>query len=103
MAVWFRPTKIGKWDVACAELCGNNHTTMKSVIEVVSQADWDAWVREKSGEKTGAIDRAEAADNAWKHWFKQGMRPAIGGALSHDWNGLRIEKSEALKALAGSR
>ena len=36
--VWFIPTKIGSYDLACSQLCGSGHYNMKAQIEVVSQA-----------------------------------------------------------------
>jgi cytochrome c oxidase subunit 2 len=97
MPVWFKPTKIGTWEIMCAQLCGNNHTTMRANIVVLSQADYDAWVKTESAKKAGGIDRAEGADNVWMHWFKQGVRPGPGGELTKPWNELKLAKQEALK------
>jgi cytochrome c oxidase subunit 2 len=96
MPVWFKPTKLGEWEIACAELCGNNHTTMRARVKVVTQAEYDAWVKEQSGKNAGTIDRAEGADNVWMHWFKQGVRPQPGGALTKPWNDVKIAKQSAL-------
>jgi cytochrome c oxidase subunit II len=98
MPVWFKPTKIGEWEIACAELCGNNHTTMRSRVKVVSQAEYEVWMRTESAKKLGTVDRAEGADNVWMHWFKQGVRPKPGGELLKPWNDVKIAKQEALKA-----
>jgi cytochrome c oxidase subunit 2 len=97
MPVWFKPTKLGEWEIACAELCGNNHTTMRARVQVVPQAEFDAWIKEQSAKGAGTIDRAEGADNVWMHWFWQGVRPAPGGTLTKPWNELRIAKQDALK------
>lgn len=96
MPVWFKPTKIGEWEIACAELCGNNHTTMRARLKVVSQADFDTYVREQSGKKEGTVDHADEADSVWMHWFRQGMRPFPGGMLTKPWNDLKIAKQQAL-------
>jgi cytochrome c oxidase subunit 2 len=32
--VWFTPTKTGRYQIACAEFCGNGHTNMKGNLEV---------------------------------------------------------------------
>lgn len=42
--VWFRPTKIGAWDLVCAELCGWGHYKMRGRIVVQSREDFDAWL-----------------------------------------------------------
>src|SRR5437588_4442690 len=40
--VHFTVTKIGKYELACAELCGMNHYKMKSYMLVLPQSDFDA-------------------------------------------------------------
>ncbi|KAB2674363.1 MAG: cytochrome c oxidase subunit II [Verrucomicrobia bacterium] len=46
--VHFKPTKIGKFVVTCAQLCGSGHSVMRGDFEVVSQEDFDKWFAEKS-------------------------------------------------------
>jgi cytochrome c oxidase subunit II len=46
--VWFTPTVTGTWDIACSQLCGLGHYRMKSPYQVMSQADYDAWLAEES-------------------------------------------------------
>ncbi len=41
--VWFIPTKIGSYQLACSQLCGSGHYNMKAEIEVVAQAEFDKW------------------------------------------------------------
>jgi cytochrome c oxidase subunit 2 len=96
MPVWFRPTKIGEWEIACAELCGNNHTTMRATIKVLPQAAFDAWLKTESEKKQGTIDRAENSEDMWKHWFKQGVRPTVGGELIKPWNDVKIARQQAM-------
>jgi len=46
--VWFEAGKTGNYEVACAQLCGNNHFSMRALM-VVEKADaFAAWVAEKS-------------------------------------------------------
>ena len=52
--VWFIPTKIGSYDLACSQLCGSGHYNMKAQIEVVSQAEFDKWYQQKLATVTGA-------------------------------------------------
>src|SRR5256885_16631341 len=40
--VHFTATKIGKYELACAELCGMNHWKMKSYMLVLPQSDFDS-------------------------------------------------------------
>lgn len=46
--VWFTPTKLGKFQLACNQLCGSGHYNMKADIEVVSEADFEKWYQEKA-------------------------------------------------------
>ncbi|MER2598025.1 MAG: cytochrome c oxidase subunit II [Caldilineales bacterium] len=41
------PDKVGQYKVRCNELCGTGHTTMLADVNVVNQADFDAWVAEQ--------------------------------------------------------
>ena len=47
---WFTPTKIGKYQVNCAQLCGPGHSSMTGGFLIVeSQADFNKWIASKSG------------------------------------------------------
>jgi len=52
--VWFIPTKVGSYDLACSQLCGSGHYNMKAQIEVVSQEDFDKWYKQKLAAATSA-------------------------------------------------
>jgi cytochrome c oxidase subunit 2 len=46
----FTPTKIGRYQIECAQLCGNGHAAMAGGFVVVqSPADYAAWLAAKSG------------------------------------------------------
>jgi len=47
-SVWFTPTKIGEYEIACAELCGLGHYRMRAFLSVRSQADYQTWLAEQS-------------------------------------------------------
>jgi len=45
----FTPTKIGRYQIECAQLCGGGHSAMAGGFVVVqSQADFDSWLKSKS-------------------------------------------------------
>ncbi|HVV00634.1 MAG TPA: cytochrome c oxidase subunit II [Verrucomicrobiae bacterium] len=51
--VWFTPTKVGTYQINCAQLCGNSHSAMTGGRLIVeSQADFDKWVASKAGATT---------------------------------------------------
>ena len=41
------PTREGEFAVVCTELCGLGHATMRAKARVVSQTEFDAWVKER--------------------------------------------------------
>ena len=48
--VWFVPTQTGRYQINCAQLCGNGHAAMTGGFLVVqTQEDYDKWIRSKSG------------------------------------------------------
>lgn len=42
---WFKPTKIGKYDFQCAEICGIGHGIMQSQLIVETAADHEKWLQ----------------------------------------------------------
>lgn len=45
--LWFNATKIGEYDIQCAEYCGTRHAYMRSSVVVVSQEDFDEFLNPK--------------------------------------------------------
>jgi cytochrome c oxidase subunit II len=43
--LWFTPTEIGKHQVFCTEYCGDGHSAMLATVNVMSQADFDKWLK----------------------------------------------------------
>jgi len=43
ITVWFEATKAGRYEIACAELCGFGHTTMQGFLQVLDPdpSSWD--------------------------------------------------------------
>ncbi len=51
--MWFKPTKEGKYQVYCAQLCGNGHASMaQGMIVVESEEAYKKWLASKSGAAT---------------------------------------------------
>ena len=42
------PTKLGNYYVACAELCGLGHATMRAAVHVVTPQAFAAWLKKKT-------------------------------------------------------
>lgn len=45
--IWFTPTKEGTYQIACAQLCGVGHYTMRGNVTVETQAAFDAWLKKQ--------------------------------------------------------
>jgi len=43
--VRFTPSKIGKYEIACTQLCGLGHYRMHAYLEVVSASDFEKWMQ----------------------------------------------------------
>jgi cytochrome c oxidase subunit 2 len=51
--IWFRPTQEGRFQINCAQLCGNGHSQMSGGFLVVeSQEAYDKWLASKAGAAT---------------------------------------------------
>jgi cytochrome c oxidase subunit 2 len=50
----FTPKTMGTYLINCAQLCGMGHSKMRGTLKVVSQADYDKWVAEKSKSSGGS-------------------------------------------------
>jgi cytochrome c oxidase subunit 2 len=48
LAVHFTATKPGKYEIVCTQLCGLGHYNMKSYLTVMSQEDFDKWLKSQS-------------------------------------------------------
>ena len=50
--VWFEAGKTGNYEVACAQLCGNNHYSMKALMTIhQTQQEFDDWLSTQKAEE----------------------------------------------------
>jgi cytochrome c oxidase subunit 2 len=56
------PSRIGRYDVVCAELCGLGHSTMRQFATVVDTPAFATWVKQKS--PTGGAGSAGGAGSS---------------------------------------
>lgn len=61
---WFKAEKTGVFYGQCSELCGVDHSNMPIEIHVVSQGEFDAWVKSKAAPAAAAAAPAAAAPAA---------------------------------------
>ena len=48
LSLHFTATKVGKYEIVCTQLCGLGHYNMKAYLEVMSQDDFDKWLKAQS-------------------------------------------------------
>jgi cytochrome c oxidase subunit 2 len=48
LSLHFTATKIGKYEIVCTQLCGLGHYNMKAYLEVMSQGDYDNWLKQQA-------------------------------------------------------
>jgi cytochrome c oxidase subunit 2 len=46
--IHFTANTIGNYELACAELCGANHNTMRTLFQVMSLDDFDKWLKDQA-------------------------------------------------------
>jgi cytochrome c oxidase subunit 2 len=46
----FTATKMGRYEIVCTQLCGLGHYSMRAFLDVMSQSDYDNWVKQQSGD-----------------------------------------------------
>ena len=54
---WFTPTRAGRFESMCAQLCGVGHPAMRGLVVVEDAATWQAWLQQQP---TFAAMRARA-------------------------------------------
>jgi len=48
LSVHFTPTRIGRFEIVCTQLCGLGHYNMKAYLQVMSQEDFDKWLKQQA-------------------------------------------------------
>jgi cytochrome c oxidase subunit 2 len=62
--LWFDTNRPGKYEIACAEMCGNHHYLMKAHLVVLSEQDYARWLGETQ-DMAIATNDTESADLRW--------------------------------------
>lgn len=48
VSVHFTANKVGRYEIVCTQLCGLGHYNMKAYLNVMSQPDFDAWLKKEA-------------------------------------------------------
>ncbi|MGF6956254.1 c-type cytochrome [Paraburkholderia youngii] len=60
---WFTPTRAGRYDILCAQLCGLGHANMRGVVVVEDEASFSRWLAQQStfAQQQARVQAATAA------------------------------------------
>lgn len=58
--LYFTPNKIGEYNLVCAELCGLSHYKMMSLVRVVEEDEFTAWLQTEQAKVNGNSAVADA-------------------------------------------
>jgi cytochrome c oxidase subunit II len=47
LSVHFTATKVGQYEIVCSQLCGLGHYNMRAYLKVLSQQDFDDWLKKE--------------------------------------------------------
>ncbi len=48
LSLHFTATKVGRYEIVCTQLCGLGHYNMKAYLSVLSQEDYDDWLKKQA-------------------------------------------------------
>ena len=60
---WFEPTRLGSFELLCAELCGNSHYNMRGTMVIAEEAEYQTWLAEQPTFGEMAAEAVASASN----------------------------------------
>jgi cytochrome c oxidase subunit II len=57
--MWFRPTKVGRYQFFCSQYCGTNHAVMGGWVTVMEPTDYAAWLSGSTGAEADPVVQGE--------------------------------------------
>jgi cytochrome c oxidase subunit 2 len=48
LSLHFTATQVGRYEIMCTQLCGLGHYKMRAYLDVMSAAEFDAWLSRKA-------------------------------------------------------
>jgi cytochrome c oxidase subunit 2 len=82
--MWFRPDRVGRYHLFCAEYCGTDHAHMGGWITVMKPRDFADWLRAQGGEGTLAAQGQEL----FRRYGCSGCHNPGGTVRAPDLNGV---------------
>jgi cytochrome c oxidase subunit 2 len=60
--IWFQSDDLGTYQIFCTEFCGDGHSEMLGTLRVVSEADYESWLKGGSDDAQKDIPLAELGE-----------------------------------------
>jgi cytochrome c oxidase subunit 2 len=81
------PSRIGDYEVLCAELCGRQHAEMRAQVRVMSPSDFETWVAE---EQSKVPEDPVARGQLWSQQFGCTACHTVDGTVlvGPSWRGI---------------
>ena len=81
--LWFTPTKVGTFDLFCAEYCGTGHSAMLGKVIVLSPEAYDIWEKGIQVDEGGAVSSLPPAELGEKIYKEKGCNAchSIDGSI----------------------
>ena len=73
------PRKLGRFSVVCGEFCGIQHSAMLGSVEVVSQGEFDRWLRDERERQAGGT--SELGPSIWANVCSTCHGPDVVGKI----------------------
>ncbi len=51
LKIHFTATQVGRYEIACAELCGLGHSKMRAYLDIMSNQDYIEWLKDRAAEQ----------------------------------------------------
>lgn len=104
--LWFIAKQVGEYDIFCAEYCGTNHSHMLSKVHVLTQADFDAWLKTE-GDKVAELKKLTASAESGGggenlHILGEQLAKSKGCVACHSADGSKLV-GPSYKGLYGSK
>ena len=84
VTLWFTATAPGRYDIFCAEYCGNGHSRMRGAVIALSDEDYATWASQQSTGELADVGRKLAVDRGCMRCHTADGTPHIGPT----WRGL---------------
>jgi cytochrome c oxidase subunit 2 len=88
--LWFSAYQTGVYQVFCAEYCGLSHSAMWTKVHVVTQEEFDEWLRVEGEKVVQFAKAAEAGQGENLHILGEALSKSKGCVACHSVDGSKL-------------